>query len=84
MKKNPGMAARAWAAKFGCGRSQINSILKNKGSVIELYESNMSSISALSRKRCRESDFSEVNEVLYSWYLFATSRNIYPGGPQLL
>ena len=26
-KKNPGMAARALAAKFGCGRSQINSIL---------------------------------------------------------
>lgn len=29
-KKNPGMAARALAAKFGCSRSQINSILKNK------------------------------------------------------
>ena len=40
-KKNPGMAARALAAKFGCGRSQINSILKNKESIIELYESNV-------------------------------------------
>ena len=77
------MAARALAEKFGCGRSQINSILKNKESIIELYESNMSSTSVLSRKRCRESDFSEVNEALYSWYLLATSRNIYPGGPQL-
>ena len=80
-KKNPGMAVRALAAKFGCGRSQINSVLKNKESIIELYESNMSSTSVLSRKRCRESDFSEVNEVLYSLYLLATSRNIYPGGP---
>lgn len=72
-KKNPGMAARALAAKFDCGRSQINSVLKNKESIIELYESNMSSTSVLSRKRCRESDFSEVNEALYSWYLLATS-----------
>ena len=73
--KNPGMAARALAAKFCCGRSQINSILTNKESIIELYESNVSSTSVLSRKRCRESDFSEVNEALYSWYLFATFRN---------
>ena len=43
----------------------------------------MSSTSVLLKKRCRESDFSEVNEVLYSRYVFATSRNIYPGGPQL-
>ena len=50
-KKNPGMAARALAAKFGCGRSQINSILKNKESIIELYESNMSSTSVLSRNQ---------------------------------
>ena len=57
--------------------------MPNKESIIELYESNVSSTSVLSRKRCRESDFSEVNEALYSWYLFATSRNIYPGGPQL-
>ena len=43
----------------------------------------MSSTSVLSRKKCHESDFSEVNEAFYSWYLLATSRNIYPGGPQL-
>ena len=51
------------------------SILKNKESIIKLYESkfNMSSRSVLSRKRCRESDFSEVNEALYSWYLLAKS-----------
>ena len=77
------MAARALAAKFGCGRSQINSILKNKESIIDLYESNTSSTSVLARKRCRESNFSEVNEAIYSWYLLAISRNIYPGGPQL-
>ena len=71
--KNPGLAVRA--TKFGCGRSQINSILKNKESIVELYESIMSSTSVLSRERCRESDFSEVNEALYSWYLLATQVN---------
>ena len=40
------------AAKFGGGRSQINSILQNKENIIELYESiNMSGTSVLSRKR---------------------------------
>ena len=61
----------------------VDLILKNKESIIELYESNMSSTSVLSKKRCRESDFLEVNEALYRWYLLATSGNIYPGGPQL-
>ena len=36
----------------------------------------------LSRKRNRESDYSPINEALYNWYLLATSRNIYPAGPQ--
>ena len=40
-KKNPGLAARALAAKFGCSRTQINSILRNKEGIIGLYESNM-------------------------------------------
>ena len=81
--KNPGMGSRTLAATFSCGRSQIQAILKNKESIVELYESNMSSTSMLTRKRCRESDYSQVNEALYNWYLLATSRNIYPGDPQL-
>ena len=79
--KNPGISARTLATKFSCGKTQITSIFKNKDSIIELYESNMSSTSLLSRKRCRESDFTPINEALYSWYLLATSRNIYPGWP---
>lgn len=81
--KNPGMGSRALAAKFSCGKTQIQAILNNKESIVELYESNMSSTSMLTRKRCRESDYSQVNEALYNWYLLATSRNIYPGGHQL-
>ena len=40
-------------------------------------------MSHLTRKRCRESEFAPINEALYRWYLLATSRNIYPSGPQL-
>ena len=79
-KKNPGMSVRAIANKFLCGRSQIATILNNKETVVEQYESNMSSTSMLTRKR---SDFAPVNEALYTWYSLATSRNIYPAGPQL-
>lgn len=82
-QKNPGISGRALASKFSCGKTQITSILKNKQAIVELYESNMSTTSLLTRKRCRESEFAPVNTALYRWYLLATSRNIYPSGPQL-
>ena len=82
-KKNPGMSVRAIANIFSCGRSQISTILNNKETVVEQYESNMSSTSMLTRKRSRQSDFAPVNEALYTWYSLAKSRNIYPAGPQL-
>ena len=34
-------------------------------------------------KRSRPCEFAEINESLYKWYTLATSRNIYPAGPQL-
>ena len=49
-----------------------------------LYESNASDKSCKVSLRTRKSDFSEVNEVLYKWYLLACSKNIYPAGPQLV
>ena len=82
-KKNPGISGRAIATKISCGKTQINSIIKNKDNIVQLYESNMSSTSLLTRKRCCESEFAPINEALYRWYLLATSRNIYPSGPQL-
>lgn len=83
VKKNPGISEKMLASKFSCGRTQINSILKNKANIVQIYESNMSSTSLLSRKRCRDSEFSSINEALYNWYILATLRNIYPTGPHL-
>ena len=36
-----------------------------------------------SSERSRPCEFSEINESLYKWYTLATTRNIYPAGPQL-
>ena len=34
--------------------------------------------------RVRTSEYAEVNDKLYEWYLLACSKNIFPGGPQLI
>ena len=31
-----------------------------------------------------ESEYVEVNEALYKWFTLACSKNIYPGGPELV
>ena len=77
------MTIRALADHFSCGKSQIAAILKNKDSIMELYESNMRSESIRTRKRSRGSEFADINEPLHQWYLLAVSRNMYPMGPQL-
>ena len=45
------------------------------------FESNRS---LSTRKRSHSSNFSNINTALYSWYSLACSRNIHPGGPQLI
>ena len=32
----------------------------------------------------RVSEYSKINDALYQWYLLASSKNIYPGGLQLM
>ena len=51
---------RRLAEQFHCGRTQIWSILKNKESILELYEPNASSSSICMRKRAQSSEFSEI------------------------
>ena len=82
-RKNPQLSSRALAARFGCGKSQVTKILSKKESLVEQYESNVSKDCVLLSKRSRTCEFAEINESLYKWYLLATTRNIYPAGPQL-
>lgn len=69
---------------FQCGKSQITQILKNKGSLLATFESNASENRAHTSKKPRKSEYFEVNKALYEWYTLACSKNIYPGGPQLI
>jgi len=54
---------RAIAESHGIGKTQVSNILRNKVSIKAAYASNIST-----RKKCRVSKYSDVNEALYSWY----------------
>ena len=82
-KRTPQIGSRALAEKFGCGKTQVTTILAKRESLVEQYESNVSNSCVLLSKRSRPCEFSEVNEALHKWYSLATARNIYPAGPQL-
>ncbi len=79
-KSDPSLSVGALGEIFGCGKTQISTILKSKKSIITLYESNASSL--LARRKPRTSEYSDINDALYKWYLLACSKNIYPDGPQ--
>ena len=78
------ISIRKLADMFQCGKIQISTIFKDKDRIIELYEKNASEQMCHTRKRVRESKFSDVNEALYQWYLLAVSKNIYPDGSHLM
>ena len=52
------------AERFGCGKTQICTILKNKEKIEELYLFNASGEQCTTDKRFRESKYSELNEAL--------------------
>ena len=61
----------------------MGKILKNKESLLTMYESNASGNRVHTTMIQRSSEFEEVNKALYQWYILACSKNIYPGGAQL-
>ena len=78
------ISIRKLADMFQCGKTQISTILKDKDRIIELYEKNASGQMCHTRKRVRESKFSDVNKALYQWYLLAVSKNMHPDGSHLM
>lgn len=81
VRKNPGISSRSLSEIFQCGKTQIAHILKEKESLLSMYESSASGKRVHVSKRV--SEFAEVNIALYEWYSLACSKNIYPGGTQL-
>ena len=83
LQNNPGVSVRSLAEIFGCGKTQIALILKNKESILSLFQANISS-SRVHTSKSRSSEYVEVNDTLYKWFTLACSKNIYPGGPELI
>ena len=81
-RKSSSLNAKILAEQFACGKTQIYSILKNKAKFIDLYERNAPDLQRCG-KRSRPSKYTEVNDLLYDWYLVAVRKNIYPNGPTL-
>ncbi|KAI6655723.1 Tigger transposable element-derived protein 4-like [Oopsacas minuta] len=83
-EKNLGIKMAALEEIFGCGRTQISKILRNKDSIMSLYLKNVPGSRALTGKMERISKYTEINGLLYEWYTLACSKKIFPGGPQLI
>ena len=79
-EKGKKFGLRKLAVMFGCGKTQISTILKNKEKIKELYEGNASDDLYQTRKRVRQSKFSDVNEALYEWFCLAMTKNVFPDG----
>jgi hypothetical protein len=75
---------RALGEVFDCGKTQIGKILKSKESLLSMYETNASGSRVHTARTQRPSEFEEVNKTLYQWYILACSKNINPGGAQLI
>ena len=82
-QKNSTISIRALGEQFNCGKTQIAYILKNKAAILSLYHQNVSGRRHITSKS-RASEFADVNEALYKWFCLARSKNIYPGGPELI
>ena len=82
-EKNRTLKARELAELYGCGKTQVYNILKNKAAIIESYECNGANDIRRSLKQCRKSPYAQINDLLYEWFLVAVRKNIYPDGPTL-
>ena len=65
MQKNPGMNSRTLGEMFNCGKTQIGKILKQKDSLLSMYESNVSGSTVHTNKTSRVSEYEEINKSLY-------------------
>lgn len=75
-----GKSSRVVANEFGVGRTQVQNVLKRKREIMDEYESNGN----LNLKRPkRETEYGELNNLVYRWFLDATSRLVNVSGPMI-
>ena len=83
-EKNPSVKLRSLAQMFDCGRTQVSTILKDKDSLIEIYESNAPGSRVHMCKNFRVSEYDDINKALYEWFRVMVSKNVYATGPLLI
>ena len=75
------ISVRKLADRFGCGKTQITTALKNKQKIMPEWNSNKSSST---QKRSNNEKFSDINQLLWEWYARARESNIPVSGPLLV
>lgn len=75
------MGSRYLAISFGVGKTQVNSILKNKDAILAEWKSGGRS----DRKylKARRTPYANLNKLLWDWFCKARSKNIPVSGPIL-
>ena len=78
-KQNPSAGTRTIAEVFNCGRTQIQTILKNQDSIARDYETN----APAARKCLHCPQYKDVDSTLYEWDSLARQRLVPVTGPML-
>ena len=78
-KQNPSAGTRKIADVFECGRTQIQTILKNQESITHIYKMN----APATRKRLRGPQYKDIDTSVYDWYTLARQRLVPVTGPML-
>ena len=84
IQQSKGLKVRELAALYGCGKTQVYSVLKNKAQIIASYEASLEKNATITTRRNRKSPNGELNQLLYEWYLLALRKNFVPDGPILM
>ena len=79
-KSHPNLGARKIAEHFKTVRRQIQTILKNKESILALHKT---CDERLKQKRQRTAKYSNVNQAVWEWYTMCRKSNIPVSGPMI-
>ena len=63
-EENPSTGSRKLAEIFGCGRTQIQLILKSKATIKIQYEMH----TPANRKQKREAKYKSIDDTVFEWY----------------
>ena len=84
IQHSKGLKVRELAELYGCGKTQVYSVLKNKAQITVSYEASLEKNATLTIRRNRKSPNDELYQLLYEWYLLALHKNFVPDGPILM